>query len=381
MNDKNGFEPEYDDPKESDTLFIGKNKLNKDGSSYRKVEVILDCESGYIEKTKIKGLHAEEFTINKDIVLYKSGGEQQKINCWLISSKECENSTSGLHISKRTGKGVYGSNEITLFGQSIYILKKFLDKLFSIKTSEGKFQKLTIDELAHVPDYNKESVILSEEEFKQLIENNVENIDVWDKIIAIKKRHLAVERLKDIMNGNFSHENEIEDFLKDNLWMLGNEYVVFRKTGKINDKNLLDIIPANFESFIDVIEVKRPEEILFNSDTSHKNFYCTSDLTKAIAQTQNYIYELEKQTNESPDENGYKIIRPQGIILMGSKINLSNEEKKYLRILNSSYHNLKVYTYQQLLEKAENTLKLFDNSQLEGNILKAKPNLNDDYPF
>jgi len=35
---------------------------------------------------------------------------------------------------------------------------------------------------------------------------------------------------------------------------------------------------------------------------------------------------------------------------------LSDDEKKYLRVLNSSFHNLQIITYQQLLEKARNTI-------------------------
>ena len=57
-------------------------------------------------------------------------------------------------------------------------------------------------------------------------------------------------------------------------------------------------------------------------------------------------------------ENKCNIIKPRGIILIGSKNELNSEERRYLRILNSSYHNLQIMTYQQLLQMAKNILTI-----------------------
>ena len=140
--------------------------------------------------------------------------------------------------------------------------------------------------------------------------------------------------------------------------MFGNDYALFIDDEKINAENILDLVPKNLESYIDIIEVKLPDEKLFIFDNSHNNWYPAASLTKAIAQTQNYIFELESKINDQlyQKENNCKIIRPKGIILVGSKEELSEEENKYLRILNSSFHNLQIITYQQLLEKAKNTI-------------------------
>lgn len=62
--------------------------------------------------------------------------------------------------------------------------------------------------------------------------------------------------------------------------------------------------------------------------------------------------------NSYQDDNDCVIARPRGIILIGTKNELSDEEKKYLRILNSSYHNIHILTYQQLLLRARNMLNL-----------------------
>lgn len=104
--------------------------------------------------------------------------------------------------------------------------------------------------------------------------------------------------------------------------------------------------------------MKLPNVELFHFDTSHKNYYPSSHLSKAIAQTQNYIFELEKKTVDIKylDNNNCVIAKPRGIVLIGSNKELNGEEIKYLRILNSSLHEINIITYQQLLTRAKNII-------------------------
>ncbi len=207
--------------------------------------------------------------------------------------------------------------------------------------------------------------IISDHEFIELIKANIRSTDDFYKLLSIQKMELSAERLEQIIAGDYKNEVDIQCFLKDNIWMFGNSYVCIVENGKINAQNILDMVPQNFESYIDIIEVKLPKEKLFNFDENHQNHYATSHLTKAIAQTQNYIFELEKKTvdEEYQNENNCKVIRPKGIILFGSQEPLTTEERQYLRILNSSYHNLQIITYQQLLEKAKNTLRVWKDNE------------------
>lgn len=204
-------------------------------------------------------------------------------------------------------------------------------------------------------DFDK---ILTNDEFLKIVEKNIDCIDDYYMLIDIKKKRQAIVELEEFVNGKHGNEVSIQKFLKRNLWLFGNEYTTFVEEEKINAKNILDGIPKTFENFIDVIEVKLPEVELFRYDQNHNNYYSSSDLTKTIAQTQNYIFELENMTsnNKYQENNNCKIIKPRGIILIGTKNDLNEKETEYLRILNSSYHNLYIITYQQLLEKAKNIL-------------------------
>lgn len=340
------FEPRYDDNKKEDTIYIGK-RITKDitDGTYRSVQLIISQEEDYMEKKENK---KEEFKIRDVINLYKTDGGQQKIACWLLEDVKGKY-INGLHISRRTDKGLYSSQEITLNNVSILKLREFLNRIYDLEDKSENFQ---------IPLHENNKKIITEEEFNELIKENVRSIDDFYKLISIKKMELNIQRLEKIISGEYKNEVDIQKFLKSNLWMFGNEYSTIIENGKINSDNILDVIPKNLENFLDIIEVKLPQEKMFNYDESHNNYYPTSHLTKAISQIQNYIFELEKKVVDIQyqENNSCKIIRPRGIILYGSEQKLNSKEQKFLRILNSSYHNVHILTYQQLLEKAKNIM-------------------------
>lgn len=354
--DTKGFDPQYDDNKKSNVMYFSKSTRKDDGSSFRKVDLIIDEDSSYLsEKNREKDSVSIDFSVQEKITLYQSSSGQQKIQCWLTETQYGKY-IQALHISRRTGKGVYGSQEVTLTFEGIFALREFLNNLMIVDTTE----RMTVPIQTPVKTENT-SKILTEQEFSDLIKANIKNTEDFYKLLSIQKMELSVDRLEKIIMGEYKNEVDIQRFLKDNIWMFGNDYVYVVENGKINAQNILDMVPQNFESYIDIIEVKLPKEKLFNFDESHQNYYSTSHLTKAIAQTQNYIFELERKSADEDYQytNQCKVVRPKGIILFGNYAPLTEDEQKYLRILNSSYHNLQVITYQQLLDKAKNTIKIW----------------------
>lgn len=349
------FNPDFDDNKKDGKIYIGKKIKKEDGDNYRMAEAISDCGNTYTEEQYEIEQQSLEFKISEKIKLFESPTGQQKYWCWLVETEE-GNKTSGLHICRRTSKGnIYNEQEVTLNPHAISVLKQFLDEI-QLCNNEMSYKIQTSNN-----DYNK---AISKDDFLKLIENNIDSIDDYYKLVNIKKKEQAILELERIIKGEFKNEIFIQKFLKKNLWLFGSEYRTFVKEEKINSENILDGIPKNLEDFIDIIEVKLPTAELFHYDSNHKNYYASSELTKAIAQTQNYIFELEKMTsnNNYQDDNSCVITRPRGIILIGTKNELSDGERQYLRILNSSYHNIHILTYQQLLLRAKNMLNLSEKN-------------------
>ena len=82
-------------------------------------------------------------------------------------------------------------------------------------------------------------------------------------------------------------------------------------------------------------------------------------ITAAIVQCLNYLYRIELQSN-SVDflerVEGTKTVKPQCLLVYGRSNEWGEEELKALRILNASYHQLHIITYDQLFVRAKQLL-------------------------
>ena len=346
-----GFNPKYDDNKVKDTIYVGKklSPQTENGKEHRIVEMIIDTDNTLSEKEIGE---KKEYIVEEKITLYETKGGEQKYCGWLIREND-ENILTGLRISRRIGKKTYGEQEVILNPTSIHKLKIFLNQIHLVDMDDPDRAKIKLPN-------KKYDEVITDDMYKDLLLRDQSSVDIIKKIATLRSMELGIEKLRNIIYDSDIREIDIQKFLRENIWMFGNEYTFIVEQEKINAKNILDIIPKNIENYIDVIEVKLPKETIINFDSSHKNYYPSASLTKAIYQTQNYIFELEKMTidDKYKNSNNCKIIKPKGIVLIGSKEDLTNSQKEFLRLLNSSFHNIQVITYQQLLERAENIYNL-----------------------
>lgn len=108
---------------------------------------------------------------------------------------------------------------------------------------------------------------------------------------------------------------------------------------------------------------QRPEGQLkfWDPNQDHGNYIPSRDLTKAIAQAIKYIYEIEREANSVKflERVGHvKAIKPRCTLIFGRSDNWNDEQREAYRILNSSYHNLTILTYDHVLERAKRILEL-----------------------
>jgi hypothetical protein len=356
------FDPKFDDKKENDYLYLRPHIWTDSyNAKHRKVELLYEEEINISEKRRtIEEGEKGKMQILKEFPVQLFRGGQQKIVCdvvsyhpddWEIYGKK---GTLAIKIARRCKKGVYGNQEITLTLENALKVKNYIEQIFQL-------DEIFDDNKKRIPFFNQkpnfETIQISKEDFNSIVQHNIEYIDFYEDILSIKKRRLALDKLKLFAEGTgYNHETQITNFLKNNLWLFGSEYILFSNDNKINDENIADILPINLENFINIIEVKLPTEKLFNYDESHNNYYPTHNLSKAISQTQNYIYNLEKINNNEDFSGNHKIVRPRATIIYGSSNKLTEKELEYLRILNASYHDINIITYQQLIDKAESLL-------------------------
>lgn len=344
------YNPGYDDNKKDDKLYERVTK-KEDGSLLKKSEYLFSQEDFLVEKSssgrKVK------YEIKDEIILRLKEKSRIKLSCWLLKPKDDLAFKLGqaVHITRRTkSDNVYSDQEITLWRDEAKILNDYLTKVLGIDNT-------IINQFVNSDKFDKTKINYSKEEVIEIINRNIQDQESILHMISLDKKKKALVEFEEIINGNYTHETDITDFLSKNPWLFGSEYIIISGLSKINSANILDLAPKTLDSFIDIVEVKLPTVKMFHFDSSHNNYYQSHHVTKAIAQVTNYINELETNTDSEYIDNTMQIIRPFATILIGSDKELNEGESAALRLINASYHNIRIITYQQLLANAKNSLK------------------------
>ena len=79
-------------------------------------------------------------------------------------------------------------------------------------------------------------------------------------------------------------------------------------------------------------------------------------MTKAVTQATKYIFEVEREANSVKfleKVGNVKTIKPRCILIFGRSNDWNYEQREAYRILNSSYHNLSIMTYDHVLSRAK----------------------------
>ncbi len=156
-------------------------------------------------------------------------------------------------------------------------------------------------------------------------------------------------------------ENEWQGWFKENDWVLGSEFVRILDERDIDTQNIADYLMQAYDGFLDIIEIKRPFKDLkfWHIHKDHDNYIPSIDLMKAITQATKYIHEVELQANDKKffERLGYvKTIKPRCVLIFGRSNDWEEKQREAYRILNSSYHNLTILTYDHVLKRAKRIL-------------------------
>lgn len=99
MQDEKGFNPEYDDNKHNDVMYFSAAKKNEDGSSFRKVELLMDEGLSLLsEKNKEEASTPVEFSINEKYYIVSITGRTAKDTLLAYGNDIWEISTSTSYI-------------------------------------------------------------------------------------------------------------------------------------------------------------------------------------------------------------------------------------------------------------------------------------------
>lgn len=221
---------------------------------------------------------------------------------------------------------------------------------------------------------SKNDITTIAEVYQKLVESNkLGSLPKDIKIIGKQKSRSekiylekVVERFESDIVKKHLQERDWQMFLSEFILLFNTSYIkVLEKTsvslgGKYPDFMLIDLY-----NFIDIYEIKKPTTSLLKYDDSRDNYFWDTEISKAISQTENYIYQLTR--NSSTFREDYKmkdsdidvkVIRPRGFIIAGHSDQLDNEKKQNdFRLLSNSLKNIDIVLFDGLLNNLKNLLK------------------------
>jgi antiviral defense system Shedu protein SduA len=170
------------------------------------------------------------------------------------------------------------------------------------------------------------------------------------------QRAKAVKSFEEMLSENLP-EPEWQKWFQSNSWVLGSQFVRVLDERHIDVQHISDFLMEAYDGFLDVVEIKRPEGGMsfWASALSHGNYIPSTELTKAVAQATRYNYEVEREANSLKfleRMDGAKTVKPRCILVFGRSVGWSDAQLEAYRILNASYHNLTILTYDHVLARA-----------------------------
>jgi hypothetical protein len=171
------------------------------------------------------------------------------------------------------------------------------------------------------------------------------NVNLLDKLLN-EKGSFAEEKLARKVGKD---EEVWQQFFQDNDWLLGSEVVEILDERVLDEHNTVDLPVRSVDGFLDIVELKLPTPPFWTSENNPN-----AELTKALMQCIRYLNEAEKRANDYSKikELGCDIVKPRITLVYGRSIGWTNEQHKQLRILNASFHNITILTYDHVLKRA-----------------------------
>lgn len=231
-----------------------------------------------------------------------------------------------------------------------------------------------------------DSVIITDENkiswIKKIIEAGYDE-DVWNylaetnptlatklsyaRILNAKKETIneLESRLETDGFSETSGDNSWQKWIYENNWLFGVNYRKPIEKTKINITGIMpDYLFPTLDGFVDILEIKLPDDEVILQDTSHSGSWkWTIETNKAIGQVVNYLGEIDRLRLEIEknvkDKYGYKIslLKPRAYILIGNSDSWNGNKKEGLRKMNHALHGIEVLTYKDLLDRGNQTVE------------------------
>jgi len=219
------------------------------------------------------------------------------------------------------------------------------------------FKQIKTDNLTFI---NKILASFQTIEAKELL-LKISNEDLTNLYASIKhiKNKQALDKLNELIKEQVN-ENEFQNWININTWVFGTEYIKKYDTRKIGIHSQADFIVESLDGFTDLIELKKSDISLFEKDNDRNINYPSQSLSQVIGQAIHYIKTMEDHRTVLKENDDLEVLKPRIKIVIGRSNKLLYDEKKALRLLNSTLHGIEIITYDEILIRAKKIIDAYE---------------------
>ena len=203
-----------------------------------------------------------------------------------------------------------------------------------------------------------------------LASESIRSVNLLKAASQIKSLKELAADLDKAINANHG-ESWWQTFIKQKILIIQQGYIqaIEKMNIVVGNTKFPDFSLVTHDSYIDILEIKKPDTSLIKLDPSRNNYHADTELSRAIIQVENYIENISgnKDSVRSYILDNFKlnlkIVRPRGIILAGNAGKFqSQKEKDDFRLLAHGLKNITVVTYDELLIRLNNYIKVLEES-------------------
>jgi len=186
---------------------------------------------------------------------------------------------------------------------------------------------------------------------RESIVKELERLSSVERIIG--SLTIAIEQLSKLISSVKRNENKIQKCLTENPILFGLDYTRIIPKHKLGSEYEMDYAIENNLGLVDLVEIEPSNLPIFNKKGDPSKY-----LVHAEQQVLNWLEWIEKN-NSYARQYLSGLIRPKGFVVIGRTDSLSKDECLKIKIRNKIFFgSLEIFTYDDLLNKADNIKKV-----------------------
>lgn len=179
--------------------------------------------------------------------------------------------------------------------------------------------------------------------------------------LALYRQVLA--RLEAMIEDPATKEGQFQTLLEEQPWIFGSEYSCILDRRRWTRDEITDFVPRRtIDGRVELIEIKTPlhGKTLFNWDPSHKVWAPGIELSRVVAQAENYLEKLDRNRDGILANDHEDVTKMRARIIIGR--DRDNAQQDALRRHNGHLHRIEILTFDALLAIARRVLLYFERT-------------------